>query len=144
MTPDVNVLVAASRSDHPHHDPALAWLTGALTACQTGAAVEILPMIAAGFLRLVTNQKVFPEPAPPKDAVAFLRAILKVPGASMPQLGLEWSGVERLCLDLALTGNRVPDAWIAAAVSAGGYHLVTFDRGFRDLLRPSEYTLLRT
>ncbi len=26
MTPDVNVLVAASRQDHPHHGPALRWL----------------------------------------------------------------------------------------------------------------------
>jgi uncharacterized protein len=29
MTPDVNVLVAASRSDHPHHGPALTWLDAA-------------------------------------------------------------------------------------------------------------------
>lgn len=26
MTPDVNVLIAASRSDHPHHKAAYAWL----------------------------------------------------------------------------------------------------------------------
>lgn len=143
MTPDVNVLVAASRSDHPYHAQALTWLTGTLKACETGGTVELLPMVAAAFLRLVTNQKVFPQPMPPRDAVAFLRAILRVPGVSMPPLGQEWSGLERLCLDLALTGNRVPDAWIAAAVNAGGYHLVTFDRGFHDLLRPSEYTLLR-
>lgn len=29
MTPDVNVLVAASRSDHPHHAIAREWLEAA-------------------------------------------------------------------------------------------------------------------
>jgi len=142
MTPDVNVLLAASRSDHPHHKQALAWLGDALAACQTGGTVEILPMVAAGFLRIATNPKVFPQATPTRQALAFLRAIMKVPGATMPELGREWSGMERLCLDLSLSGNRIPDAWIAAAVSTGGYHLVTFDRGFKDLLRSSELTLL--
>jgi uncharacterized protein len=142
MTPDVNVLLAASRSDHPHHTQAFEWLGNTLQACETGGTVEILPMVAAGFLRIATNPKVFPQPMPTRQAVAFLRAILKVPGATMPELGREWSGVERLCLDLSLSGNRIPDAWIAAAVSAGGYHLVTFDRGFKNLLRSSELTLL--
>ncbi len=32
MTPDVNVLVAAPRSDHPHHELARAWLEQALMA----------------------------------------------------------------------------------------------------------------
>ena len=142
MTPDVDVLLAASRSDHPHHVRAFEWLRDTLEACDTGGTVEILPMVAAGFVRIATNPKVFSQPTPTRQAIAFLRAILKVPGAIMPELGREWSGVERLCLDLSLTGNRIPDAWIAAAVSAGGYHLVTFDRGFRDLLRSSELTLL--
>ena len=30
MTPDVNILLAASRKDHPHHVPALAWLEQAI------------------------------------------------------------------------------------------------------------------
>jgi TIR domain len=38
MTPDVNVLVAASRSDHPHHGPALTWLDAALDDCEKGRA----------------------------------------------------------------------------------------------------------
>ncbi len=142
MTPDVNVLLAASRSDHLHHSRALAWLKAALRACTTGGTVELLPMVAASFLRLATNARVFPQPMPPREAIAFLRAILKVPGTAMPELGREWSAFERLCLDHTLTGNRIPDAWIAAAVTAGGHHLVTFDRGFRDLLRSSEFTLL--
>ena len=38
MTPDVNVLVAASRSDHPHHWVAHSWLQDALAACNQSNA----------------------------------------------------------------------------------------------------------
>jgi hypothetical protein len=33
-------------------------------------------MVAAGFLRLVTNVRVFPDPSPIKEAVAFIDALL--------------------------------------------------------------------
>jgi predicted nucleic acid-binding protein len=39
MTPDVNVLVAASRADHPHHGVARAWLEAAVGSSETGAAL---------------------------------------------------------------------------------------------------------
>ena len=60
----------------------------------------------------------------------------------MLPLGAEWGIFEKLCADLRLAGDDVPDAWIAAAVTVGGLHLVTFDKGFARLLRPTEYTLL--
>ena len=141
-TPDVNVLVAAFRPNHPQHRPARAWLTHALQACEGGGTVELLPMVAAGFLRLVTNRKVFPVPAAPQQAVEFLRSITAVPGVSMPHLGTEWGNFEKLCVDLNLAGDDIPDAWIAAAVTAAGLHLVTFDTDFARLLRPTQYTLL--
>ena len=53
MTPDVNVLVAASRTDHPHHALARDWLEDALGASSTGAAFTLMPMVVASFLRLV-------------------------------------------------------------------------------------------
>ena len=70
MTPDVNVLVAGSRLDHPHHGPALAWLDGALKDCEKGRPLAIYPMAAAGFLRLVTHPKVFVRPTPVRTTVA--------------------------------------------------------------------------
>lgn len=36
MTPDVNVLLAVSRSDHPHNDAGIAWLEIALAWCRQG------------------------------------------------------------------------------------------------------------
>lgn len=142
MTPDVNVLVAASRTDHPHHAVARDWLEDALGASSTGAAVTLMPMVVASFLRLVTSPKIFRAATPTDDAVAFVDAILASPGVQLAPLGPEWSTLRQLCLDKRLGGNDVPDAWLSAAVAHVGEHLVTFDRGFRKLLARSRFTLL--
>jgi toxin-antitoxin system PIN domain toxin len=143
MTPDINVLIAASRSDHPNHALARGWLEEAIEACEGGGSIEVLPMVAAGFLRLVTNARVFPDPSPTKDAVAFLDALLAVPGVEMPESGREWPTLRRICLEGTLTGNAIPDAWIAAAVKVLNGRLVTLDRGFTRLLGKGELLLLR-
>ncbi len=143
MTSDVNVLVAASRQDHPHHVPALAWLEAALDAGATGRSLAILPMVASGFLRLVTHPKVFVEPTPIEAAQAFLRALLDTPGVVLLPLGEEWPLFERLCARHGLTGNAIPDAWIAAAAQFHHLHLVTFDKGFRRLMKASTVTVLQ-
>lgn len=143
MTPDVNILVAASRQDHPHHALALAWLEKALDSCTTGQVLAILPMVASGFLRLVTHPKVFLEPTPINAAQAFLRAVLDTPGVALLPLGDEWPLFEQLCTKHGLTGNAIPDAWIAAAAQAHHRHLVTFDKGFRRLMKTSRVTVLQ-
>ena len=143
MTPDVNILLAASRKDHPHHVHALAWLEQAIADSETTHALAVLPMVAAGFLRLATHPRVFDPPAPLVDAQAFLDAILSAPGVSMVSLGGEWAYFTALCARLGLTGNAIPDAWIAAAAHHHHLHLVTFDKGFRKLLKPSMVTVLK-
>ena len=81
MTPDVNVLVAASRSDHPHHAVARAWLKEALAAAERGASFTLMPMVLASLLRLVTSPRVFVQPTPMTDAVGFVDAIVAMPDA---------------------------------------------------------------
>jgi toxin-antitoxin system PIN domain toxin len=142
MTPDVNVLVAASRSDHPHHKAAYACLDEALAACADGGTLRLMPMVVASFLRLVTHAKIFVEPTPIKDAVAFVAALLAVPGVDMPALGSEWPLMRDLCIEKTLAANDIPDAWLAAAVKQLGEHLVTFDGDFKRLLRRTQVTVL--
>lgn len=142
MTPDVNVLLAASRSDHPHHKTAYACLDEAVTACTDGASLKLMPMVVAGFLRLVTNPKIFTHPTPVEEAVGFLDALVAVPGVEMPSLGAEWPMLRQLCIEKNLTANDVPDAWVAAAVIQLGEHLVTFDADFKKLLRRTQLTVL--
>jgi toxin-antitoxin system PIN domain toxin len=128
MIPDINLIVAASRADHIHHSIAIKWLNQAIKACESGGSIEILPMVAAGFLRLVTNVRVFPNPSPTRDAVAFMDALLATPGVEMPESGREWPTVRDLCREGRFGGNDIPDVWIAAAVKTLHGHLVTFDR----------------
>jgi toxin-antitoxin system PIN domain toxin len=143
MTPDVNVLIAAYREEHPQHGTARAWLEARLAACQTGQRLTLLPMVAASFIRLVTNRKIFAVPAPPEAAVSFIDAIMRVPGVEMAELGREWTTLRRLIVEHDLKGNDIPDAWIAAAVQTQGSHLMTFDRGFKRWLRRNELTILQ-
>lgn len=144
MTPDVNVLVAASRSDHPHHAVARAWLEEALVAAAAGgAAFTLMPMVIASVLRLVTSPRIFVQPTPIDDAVAFVDAILAMPGVQLATLGKEWPTLRQICLDRQLTGNDLPDGWLAAAVDQHAEHLVSFDRDFRKLLARSRFTLLK-
>lgn len=142
MTPDVNLLVAASRTDHPHHAVARAWLEKAVDAGAAGAPFTLMPMVLASFLRLVTSPRVFRQATPIEDAVAFVDALLASPGVQLAPLGPEWPKLRQLCLDKQLSGNDLPDAWLAAAVAHLGEHLVGFDRDFRKLLTRSQFTLL--
>lgn len=142
MTPDVNVLVAASRTDHPHHAVARVWLEEVVATAGAGMTVVLMPMVLASFLRLVTSPKVFQMATPIANAVAFVDALLASPGVQLAPLGPEWPILRQLCLDKQLVGNSLPDAWLAAAVSQVGEHLVSFDRDFRSLLTRGQFTLL--
>lgn len=142
MTPDVNILVAASRLDHPHHQPAIRWLTGCLEGKrQRGpAGICLLSSVVAGFLRLVTHPRIFSDPTPSPEAIAFVDA-LKAHAASYPNQPDDWPGFRELILTKNLKANAVPDAWIAAQVLARHEVLVTFDRDFQ-LLLPERHLLL--
>lgn len=142
MTPDVTVLVAASRSDHPHHRVAIRWLDEALDACALGQGLALLPMVTAGFLRLVTHPRVFVEPTPLAAAQEFLAAVLAVDGVALLPLSGEWPLLEPLCRQHQLVGNAISDGWIAAAVLARRQVLVTFDRDFLPLLPARQLLLL--
>lgn len=142
MTPDVNVLVAASRSDHPHHDVARSWLEQAVGTAARGAMLTLQPMVLASFLRLVTHPKVFVQPTPMREALRFIDALLAAPGVRQSTLAGEWQALRKLCADKALSANAVPDAWLAAAVMQQGEHLVSFDTDFKHLLPRSQFTRL--
>lgn len=142
MTPDVNVLVAASRSDHPHHATARSWLEQALVDASHGAALKLQPMVIASFLRLVTHPKIFVHPTPVAEALRFVDALLAAPGVEHPELGAEWPVLRKLCADQSLAANDIPDAWLAAAAIHQGEQVASFDGDFKRLLPRTQLTLL--
>lgn len=142
MTPDANVLVAASRSDHPHQKTAFAVLSEAVAACADGASLKLMPMVVASFLRLFTNPKIFVQPTPVEDAIGFVDSLAAIPGIESPPLGAEWPIFRRICMEQRLAANAIPDAWLAAVVIQLGEHLVTFDADFKKLLKRMQLTVL--
>ncbi len=144
MTPDVNVLVAAFRDDHTHHVIARKWLLDARETAAIGAeTLVLLPVVVAGFLRLVTNRRVFNEPNRMQDAVGFVDALIATPGVDMKVAPDEWPILRSKLLTQPLVGNLVTDASIASMVQSMGEHLVTFDRDFRKLVPARDLTVLR-
>ncbi|MCE2946718.1 MAG: TA system VapC family ribonuclease toxin [bacterium] len=142
MTPDVNVLLAALRADHPQHQVARRWLEDALTEAASGASFTLMPVVVASMLRLATSPRIFQVPTPIDAAVGFIDALVASSGVTMAQQGPEWPVLRRLCMDKRLGGNDLPDAWLAASTLHLGEHLVSFDRDFRKLLGRAHFTLL--
>lgn len=150
MTPDVNVLVAASRKEHVHHSSARRWLEQAsaqsvnagLGVNHSSTSLCIITGVMASFIRLVTNARVFATPTPTQTAIAFLDTLLESPGVTLLDTSSNWPTLRQLCLTKNLSANAIPDAMIAAAVMQSREVLVTFDRDFLRLLPPHQVQLL--
>ena len=74
---DVNVVLAAHRGDHPHHDVVRPWFDAAVR----GADGFCVPLtVCASFLRLSTSRRIFTVPATVDEAFVFLTATRQQPG----------------------------------------------------------------
>lgn len=142
MTPDVNVLVAAHREEHPHHDVARSWVESAVGEASRARPLTLLPTVVVGFVRVVTSARVLTPPTPTPRALAIVGLLLAQPHVRLAAQGDEWPRLVELCTRLPLAGAVVTDAWIAASVLQQHEHLVTFDRGFRRLLPARALTVL--
>lgn len=127
LLPDANVLVAGFRSDHDHHRLARTFLE---QARGRGEALGLSDFALAGVVRLVTNARVFVRPDTAGAVLDYLDALLEPPGQLLSAGGTHWSRFAGLCRELALRGNLVPDAYLAALAYEQHAELVTFDRGF--------------
>jgi toxin-antitoxin system PIN domain toxin len=129
ILPDVNTLVYAFRREAPGHEAYAAWLA-AVVGGSDELALHELPL--AGFIRIVTNPRVFAKPAPAEVAVAFLDRLVAAPRARwLGSSATTWSRfASSLREDRGLRGNLVPDALLAALAQAHGCRLATADRGF--------------
>ncbi len=143
MTPDVNVLVAAYRSDHPHHALAREWLDEAVVQAASGrCTLMLLGTVVAGFVRVTTNPRVFQEVDPLQDLTDFIDSLLSCAGVHFQPQGAAWPLLRALCLEQQVSSNLVTDAWIAATVMQLNETLCTFDRDFQKLLPTDRLQLL--
>ncbi len=75
-------------------------------------------MVVASFLRVVTNHRVFIDPDPVQDAVAFVDALLETPSAELCPSGHEWPVLRDKLIEGNLQGNLVTDARQSVIVGA--------------------------
>lgn len=126
---DVNVVVAAFRADHPHHQRVRPWLENQLSRA---TPIAVPDLVWVGFLRLCTNHRVFVVPSGLAEAVGFVRALIGQP--SYVKVGGLHDGIEpflELVIDSSAAANLATDAYVAAVALAWASPVATLDRDFR-------------
>ncbi|MGH2607678.1 MAG: TA system VapC family ribonuclease toxin [Tepidiformaceae bacterium] len=129
---DASVWVALALEPHVHHKVAREWLEGV----EQAGSVLFCRATQQSFLRLLTTSALMAPhdiaPLTNESAWATYGALLADPRIT---LGEEPEGLEPLWRRFASRPSPSPklwmDAYLAAFALAGGYRLVTTDRGFR-------------
>ncbi len=125
---DANLLIYAHVSSFPLHDAARKWLNEK----RNGVAPVGLPWPSIlGFLRIVTNPRIFERPEPPDDAWRQAAAWLDFETVWTPQPTNRhrevFAGIVRRC---AVKANLIPDAHLAALAIEHGLILCSTDNDF--------------
>lgn len=95
------------------------------------APYGVTDLVLSGFLRLVTNRRIFAPPTPTRTALRFVAAVRSPANAVVVRAGpRHWEIFSALCLRAGARGNLVPDAYLAALAIESGSEWVTTDRGF--------------
>lgn len=125
---DANVLIDANRVDAGAHLTVSGWLVEVLAS---GEPVGLPDETLVGFLRVVTNHRIYRRPTSPADALAFCDALTGTPTATRVSPGRNhWQTFTGLVREHHLKGNDIPDAHLAALALERGATLATRDRGF--------------
>jgi hypothetical protein len=126
---DVNLLLYASDASSPHHDKALRFVRGlpdrADVLCLTWPTL-------IGYLRMSTHAAIFASPLSPEQATANVAALCALPRARIITEEEGFFATYRdVTANLAIRGNLVPDAHLAALLRQHGVRtLFTADADF--------------
>jgi len=126
--PDVNVLIYAHRQESIEHKRYAAWLRGVAESAEPFALSEL---VLHGFVRIVTNSKIFRPPSQMDEAWLFIDELSKRPNCVVIGPGRSHWGIFRgLCTDLDLKGKLVADAVHAAMAIESGCEWISADTDF--------------
>jgi hypothetical protein len=96
-----------------------------------GDAFLFSPHVAASFLRLVTNPRIFAHPSSVEDAWTFVDGLESRENSVRAEVDPMTFGIfKHLCLVSGATGNDIPDALLASVAIRNDATLVTADRRF--------------
>jgi toxin-antitoxin system PIN domain toxin len=129
ILPDVNTLVYAYRREADDHEAYASWLSGVVAGADELALVD---HCLTGFLRIVTNPRIFADPAPTADAFGFVARLREARRARrVSSTAATWTTfAELIATDRGVKANLVPDAYLAALAISHGCRVATADKGF--------------
>lgn len=128
LFPDGNVLVYAHRAESPDHPRYAEWLT---ELAEGDEPFALSNLVCSGFVRIVTNRKIWNEPTTLGDALEFLAELRSRSNARILLHGPDsWEIFERLCERARATGKLVADAYHAALAIEHGCEFITTDADF--------------
>ncbi len=128
LLPDVNILIYAHRAESPEHARYAAWLRDLAEAPEPFALSDLG---ASGFVRIVTNARIWETPTSTEDALEFIARLRSRSNARILTHGAaSWDIFARLCLAARARGRLVADAYHAALAIEHGCELVTADGDF--------------
>jgi toxin-antitoxin system PIN domain toxin len=123
---DTNVLIALVETGHPHHRKAQEWLNSSRTHLW-----GICPLTEAGFLRIVTNAKSYPDPHTLGEAAAVLQTMKSFPGFWYWDIRESWVTLTTPFSSRISGHQQVTDAYLLGLAIQEDGILVTFDKGVR-------------
>ncbi|MCY3749582.1 MAG: type II toxin-antitoxin system VapC family toxin [Chloroflexi bacterium] len=129
LLPDVNVLVYAHVEDStPDHPQYADWITRLATGPEPFA---LSVLVLSGFIRVVTNPRIFKPPSTLEQSLSFVSALVERPTARIVGPGPDHLDIfERLCRASGARGKLVADAQHAAVALEHGCTMVTTDSDF--------------
>lgn len=125
---DVNVLVYAHREESSEHEAFAAYLRD---LAEGPSAFGLSEAVLSGFVRIVTNPRVFRQPTPTAIALEFCESLRLRPQAVVLRPGEQnWRIFQQLCLSVPAKGKLVADAWHAALAIENGCEWISTDADF--------------
>ncbi len=127
LLPDVNVLIYAHVEDAiPEHDAYAAWITRLATGPEPFA---LSVLVLSGFIRVVTNPRVFNPPSTFDQSFAFVTSLMERPTARIVGPGLDRgiSWTKQAGVPVVPCGSGVLGA--VCGVATGGHRLPAREAG---------------
>lgn len=126
---DVNVLVYAYDADFARHDTARAWVESAMNGPPRTVGLPWPTVL--GYLRIVTNRRIYDRPASAAQAWDRVEEWLELPSCWIPEPGPRHrTNLGELISAVGATGGVVPDAHLAALARDHGLTVISTDSDF--------------
>ncbi len=127
IKPDVNLLVYAYDSTCECHKSAAAWLELVLDEEQVFFSWHSI----CGFLRIITNRRIYLNPMSIQKAIAIVSEWLALENTHLVALEKKnWPLFSSILIESQANGDLVMDAHLAAMAASCGAKLASTDRDF--------------